>query len=305
MSRFLKLIVALVIMALTSGFRATMTMEMPSIKKAMTAAVAGLFAAGAMNAPANAFTKEQIVSLSYDQVKGSGLANRCPDIPGTGSQTIAINSKYKLNQMCIEPTSFQLEDVVNKKGVEVKEFVNTKLLTRQSYTLYDVGGNLESVGGKATFFENDGIDYAPITLQTPGGERVPLLFTVKELVATGTGDKIKPGFEMGGSFNVPSYRTGLFMDPTGRGGTVGWDHAKALPAVQNGVEGEAFIFNENNKRFDVLKGDIEFAVNTVDEVNGDMRGVFVSTQPGDTDMGAKVPKTILIKGIWTGHVDKN
>ena len=95
------------------------------------------------------------------------------------------------------------------------------------------------------------------------------------------------------------------MDPTGRGGTVGWDHAKALPAVQNGVEGEAFIFNENNKRFDVLKGDIEFAVNTVDEVNGDMRGVFVSTQPGDTDMGAKVPKTILIKGIWTGHVDKN
>ena len=75
-------------------------LEMPSIKKAMTAAVAGLFAAGAMNAPANALTKDQVTSLSYLQVKGSGLANRCPEIPGSGSQTIAINGKYKLNQMC-------------------------------------------------------------------------------------------------------------------------------------------------------------------------------------------------------------
>ena len=81
---------------------------MPSIKKAMTAAVAGLFAAGAMNAPANALTKDQVTSLSYEQVKGSGLANRCPEIPGTGSQTIAINGKYKLNQVCIEPTSWQV-----------------------------------------------------------------------------------------------------------------------------------------------------------------------------------------------------
>ena len=198
-----------------------------------------------------------------------------------------------------------MEEIVNKKGVETKEFVNTKLMTRQTYTLYDVGGNLENVGGKATFFENDGIDYAPTTIQTPGGERVPFLFTVKELVATGNGDKIKPGFEMGGSFTVPSYRTGLFLDPKGRGTTTGYDQAGALPGIQNGVGGDAFMFNENNKKFDVLKGDIEFAVNTVDEANGDMGGVFVSTQPGDTDMGGKEPKTILIKGIWSGHVDKN
>ena len=206
--------------------------------------------------------------------------------------------------MC-ECITSQVEEIVNKKGVEVKEFVNTKLMTRQTYTLYDVGGNLETVGGKATFFENDGIDYAPTTIQTPGGERVPFLFTVKELVATGNGDKIKPGFEMGGSFTVPSYRTGLFLDPKGRGTTTGYDQAGALPGIQNGVGGDSFMFNENNKKFDVLKGDIEFAVNTVDEANGDMGGVFVSTQPGDTDMGGKEPKTILIKGIWSGHVDKN
>lgn len=39
-------------------------------------------------------------------------------------------------------------------------------------------------GGKIKFEEKDGIDYAATTVQLPGGERVPMLFTVKELVAT-------------------------------------------------------------------------------------------------------------------------
>ncbi len=37
-------------------------------------------------------------------------------------------------------------------------------------------------------FAQDGIDYAAVTVQLPGGERVPFLFTVKELTAKGTGD---------------------------------------------------------------------------------------------------------------------
>jgi photosystem II oxygen-evolving enhancer protein 1 len=47
-------------------------------------------------------------------------------------------------------------------------------------------------------------------VQLPGGERVPFLFTVKELVAQASqsGSAIKPGFQFGGSFTVPSYRTG-------------------------------------------------------------------------------------------------
>lgn len=47
-------------------------------------------------------------------------------------------------------------------------------------------------------------------LQMPGGERVPMLFTVKQLVAQAAqpGSSFKPGFQMGGSFQVPSYRTG-------------------------------------------------------------------------------------------------
>ena len=43
--------------------------------------------------------------------------------------------------------------------------------------------------------------------QLPGGERVPFLFTIKELAAKGTLD----GF--GGDFMVPSYRGSSFLDP--------------------------------------------------------------------------------------------
>jgi photosystem II oxygen-evolving enhancer protein 1 len=65
-------------------------------------------------------------------------------------------------------------------------------------------------GDKVTFEEKDGIDYAATTVQLPGGERVPFLFSVKSLVAQSStpGSTIKPGFQLGGSFTVPSYRTG-------------------------------------------------------------------------------------------------
>lgn len=55
--------------------------------------------------------------------------------------------------------------------------------------------------------EEDGIDYAAVTVQLPGGERVPFLFTIKELEAKGTADAF------GGEFVVPSYRGSSFLDP--------------------------------------------------------------------------------------------
>merc|ERR1719331_3175101 len=118
----------------------------------------------------------------------------------------------------------------------MKQFVNTKLMTRQTYTLDGISGKLEG-GGGITFTEEDGIDYAPTTVQLPGGERVPFLFTIKELVAKGQGSAFKPGYEFGGSFKVPSYRTGLVFD-----------------------------------------GTIEFAVSNVNAAEGEIGGVFVSSQ---------------------------
>lgn len=61
--------------------------------------------------------------------------------------------------------------------------------------------------GNVNFKEEDGIDYAPVTVQLPGGERVPFLFTIKELNAKGS----LGGF--GGDFVVPSYRGSSFLDP--------------------------------------------------------------------------------------------
>merc|ERR1711906_45819 len=103
-------------------------------------------------------------------------------------------------------------------------------MTRATYTLSGVEGPLFfDKDGSLTFVEKEGIDYAATTVQLPGGERVPFMFTVKELEAKSTDPSgINVGTEFGGTFKVPSYRSGLFLDPKGRGGTTGYDMAQAL-----------------------------------------------------------------------------
>jgi photosystem II oxygen-evolving enhancer protein 1 len=273
-------------------------------KQAAAAAVAALVAAG-MALPAGAITADERAQLSYLQVKGTGLANRCSEVKGTDS--IAVKSGAKMVDMCLEPKAFFVEETTtNKKGDSKTDFVATKLMTRQTYSLDGISGSFKDSGGKLTFTEEDGIDYAPTTVQVPGGERVPFLFTIKELVATGAanGNTLKPGFEFGGSFKVPSYRTGLFLDPKGRGMSTGYDMAQALPGLQSGVEGDAEMFNENNKVFDVLSGSIEFEVQNVNAGESEMGGVFVSAQPSDTDLGGKEPKKLLLKGVFYGKIEQ-
>ena len=279
-------------------------MEM-SLKKDLEhvgkAALAGALAVGLAAAPAQALTKSQINELSYLQVKGTGLANRCPEVVGEGS--ITPKSGQKLVDMCIEPKAFAVEEEIGKAGKTEKKFVNAKVMTRQTYTLDGVEGNLDISGGNIVFTEKEGIDYAATTVQLPGGERVPFLFTVKDLVAKGSGNTFKPGFQMGGDFSTPSYRTGLFLDPKGRGGTTGYDMAVALPGLQSGEEGDDELFKENNKTFDITTGRIEMEVNKVNVEEQEIGGVFVATQLGDTDMGSKVPKKVLTKGIFYARVE--
>merc|ERR1712154_226324 len=162
---------------------------------------------------------------------------------------------------------------IGKAGKTEKKFVNSKVMTRQTYTLEGIEGNLDN-GGSITFTEKEGIDYAATTIQLPGGE-----------------------------FNTPSYRTGLFLDPKGRGGTTGYDMAVALPGLQSGEEGDDELFGENNKTFDVTKGRIEMEVNKVNAEESEIGGVFVATQLSDTDMGSKVPKKVLTKGIFYAKVE--
>merc|ERR1719410_2684227 len=275
----------------------TKSLKMDDVVKV---AVAGCLAVGINACPANALTRSEIDQLSYLQVKGTGLANRCPEVVGEGS--ITPKSGSRLVDICIEPKAWAVEEEIGKAGKTEKKFVNSKVMTRQTYTLAGVEGSIEN-SGNIVFKEEEGIDYAATTVQLPGGERVPFLFTVKDLVAKGNGNAFKPGFQMGGDFSVPSYRTGLFLDPKGRGGVTGYDMAVALPGLQSGTEGDDELFKENNKVFDVTQGRIEMEVNKVNAEESEIGGVFVASQPGDTDMGSKVPKKILTKGIFYAKIE--
>merc|ERR1711871_1546857 len=178
------------------------------------------------------------------------------------------------------------------KGKEA-DFVPTKLMTRLTYTLDEISGKFK-VGsdGSVELKEEDGIDYAATTVQLPGGERVPFLFTVKELVAKGNLG------QFGGDFIVPSYRGSSFLDPKGRGATTGYDTAVALPAAGDAEELE----KENSKSTKVLKGSIVFSTASINNETGEIAGVFESIQPSDTDLGAKAPKDIKITGLWYGQL---
>merc|ERR1712159_711886 len=186
-----------------------------------------------------------------------------------------------------------------KEEAQVKgdqsEFVDTKLMTRLTYTLDDMSGKIKIGGdGKITLVEEDGIDYAPVTVQLPGGERVAFLLTVKQLTANGSLDNF------GGEFNVPSYRGSSFLDPKGRGGSTGYDTAVALPARGDDEE----LAKENTKNTAALKGSIVLSTAKVDPTSGEIAGVFQSIQPSDTDLGAKAPKDIKVTGLWYARLSK-
>ncbi|CAH2076347.1 unnamed protein product, partial [Thlaspi arvense] len=235
-----------------------------------------------------------VSSKTYMEVKGTGTANQCPTIEG-GLESFAIKpGKYYAKKFCLEPTSF----TVKAEGVSKNskpDFQNTKLMTRLTYTLDEIEGPFEvSSDGKVKFIEKDGIDYAAVTVQLPGGERVPFLFTIKELVASG-----KPE-SFGGDFLVPSYRGSSFLDPKGRGGSTGYDNAVALPARGDDEE----LAKENNKNTAASVGMITLGVTKSNPESREVMGVFESIQPSDTDLGAKTPKDVKIQGIWYAQLEQ-
>jgi len=241
---------------------------------------------------AMALSYDDFQGLTYLQVKGTGLANTCPVIE-TESNNLKIKSgDYALKNFCIEPTSFTVKEESQFKGGET-EFVGTKLMTRLTYTLDGMTGSFK-VGsdGSIALKESDGIDYAATTVQLAGGERVPFLFSVKNLDAKGSNN------QFGGDFDVPSYRGASFLDPKGRGATTGYDNAVALPARSDDEE----LQGENIKSVQSLKGSAVFNIAKYDAATGEIAGVFESIQPSDTDLGAKTPKDVKITGLWYAQI---
>ena len=89
-----------------------------------------------------ALTYDELQGLTYLQVKGSGIANTCPVLEGGSSNLKDLKpGSYNMSKFCLEPTSFTVKEESQFKGGE-PEFVKTKLMTRLTYTLDEVGAHL-------------------------------------------------------------------------------------------------------------------------------------------------------------------
>ncbi|WP_107669737.1 photosystem II manganese-stabilizing polypeptide [Cyanothece sp. BG0011] len=247
--------------------------------------------------PANAVNPQD---LTYDEILNTGLANKCPQISEftRGSIPIEPGQTYFVDDLCLEPQEyFVKEEPVNKR--QEAEYVPGKLLTRYTTSLEQISGKITvDENGVVTFQEEGGIDFQPVTVQLPGGEQVPFFFTIKNLVG-----KTEPGFssinssiDFEGDFRVPSYRGATFLDPKGRGLATGYDNAVALPAT---ADKEDYA---NVKQTPIGKGEISLQVTKVDQATGEIAGVFESEQPSDTDLGAKEPVDVKIRGIFYARV---
>ncbi|MBD2363534.1 photosystem II manganese-stabilizing polypeptide [Anabaena sp. UHCC 0399] len=243
--------------------------------------------------------------LTYEQIRGTGLANKCPQLTETSRGSIALDSSqsYAIKELCLEPTNFFVkEEPANKR--QKAEFVAGKLLTRYTSTIDQVSGDLTiNPDNSLTFTEKDGLDFQAITVQLPGGERVPFLFTIKNLVAqTQPGlTSVNTSTDFEGTFKVPSYRGAAFLDPKGRGIVSGYDNAVALPAQSDDEE----LTRANVKRAEILKGTISLQVAKVDSASGEIAGTFESEQPSDTDLGAAEPKEVKVRGLFFARVEPN
>lgn len=241
--------------------------------------------------------------LTYDDIKGTGLANNCPQLAETtrGSIPLDPNQSYMLKGLCLQPTTFFVkEEPLNKR--QEAEFVPGKLLTRYTSSIDQVEGKLKvNEDGSLTFVEQDGIDFQAITVQLPGGERVPFLFTIKNLVATTAPgvESLNTSTDFEGEFKVPSYRGATFLDPKGRGTATGYDNAVALPAQADSAD----LTRANVKRTQLGKGKISLQIAKVDSSTGEIAGTFESEQPSDTDLGAAEAKEVKIRGLFYARLE--
>ena len=250
--------------------------------------------------PANATSTER---LTYDQIRNTGLANNCPQLSETTRGSIPLDSSksYVMTDLCLQPTTFFVKEEPANKRQEA-EFIPGKLLTRYTSSLDQVRGDLKiDENGTLTFIEKEGLDFQPITVQLPGGERVPFLFTIKNLVAKSQPglDSINTSTDFEGEFKVPSYRGAVFLDPKGRGVAAGYDNAIALPSQADSQD----LNRTNVKRVETIPGKISLQVAKVDSRTGEIAGTFESDQPSDTDLGAADPKDVRVRGIFYARIE--
>ncbi|NMF83422.1 photosystem II manganese-stabilizing polypeptide [Nodosilinea sp. P-1105] len=244
------------------------------------------------------------VPLTYDQIRNTGLANKCPQLSEMtrGSLELDPDKRYQLVGMCIEPTAYFVKEEPTSKRQEAA-YVPGKVLTRYTTSLDQVRGDLTlQSDGSLLFSETGGMDFQATTVQLPGGQQEPFLFTVKGLVAESQPglNAITTSTDFEGDYTVPSYRTSNFLDPKGRGLATGYDTAVALPASGDSEE----YVKENTKAFDIGQGHISLRVSKIDAYSGEIAGTFEAEQPSDTDMGTAEPVDIKVQGIFYGRLEE-
>lgn len=241
-------------------------------------------------------------ALTYEDIRGTGLANSCPQLDDVGRGSIALDrdKSYTMSRLCLEPTSVFVKEEPTSKRREA-QYIQGKVMTRYTSTIDQVSGKLKVDPNKGlTFVEEDGFDFQAVTVKMPNGELVPFLFTIKGLVASSEGiDGINTSTDLVGEFRVPSYRTSNFLDPKGRGLTSGYDNAVALPSRADDED----LLKENLKQFETGRGKISLQVAKVDSTTGEIAGTFESIQPSDTDMGGKAALDVKIRGLFYARVD--
>jgi photosystem II oxygen-evolving enhancer protein 1 len=272
-------------------------MKFRGLVAALLAICIGLLTA-CSDAPVSATTV-----LTYEDIRGTGLANNCPVVDDTSRGSIPLDASktYQLVDMCIQPTNYFVKEEPQNKRQEA-EFVAAKVMTRATSSLDQIKGSVSlSADRTLTFKEEDGLDFQPITVKLPGGELVPFLFTVKELIANSQPgvESITTSTDFAGEYKVPSYRGAVFLDPKGRGVASGYDSANALQAEAKSREGD----RKNTKRAQTMKGKIKFEVAKVNSATGEVAGIFESEQPSDTDLGALDPKEVKIRGLFYGRLE--
>jgi photosystem II oxygen-evolving enhancer protein 1 len=272
-------------------------MKFRGLVAALLAICVGLLTA-CSDAPVSATTV-----LTYEDIRGTGMANNCPVIDDTSRGSIPLDAAkgYQLVDMCIQPTNYFVKEEPQNKRQEA-EFVAGKLVTRATSSLDQIRGSISlSADRTLTFKEEDGLDFQAVTVKMPGGELVPFLFTIKELVASSQPgvESITTSTDFAGEYKVPSYRGNVFLDPKGRGVASGYVDANALQAEARVRQGD----RKNTKRAQTGKGKINFEVAKVNSATGEIAGIFESEQPSDTDLGALDPKEVKIRGLFYARLE--
>ncbi len=226
----------------------------------------------------------------FGRVVNSGQAGECAVVSSTAGGSISADGSFQ--SLCLQPTQISVKLAGSKR--RKADFVPAKIISpRFNSSVDQVYGDLS--GGK--FTAKGGIDFSLITVLAPNGEEFPLVFSVKDLVASG-GKSIAPGETFTGTTTTPSYRSGDFLDPKSRAKDTGVDYAQGLVALGGDDEELA---KENIKRDLGGQGEITFTIDSVDSSTNEFSGTFVAIQPSDNDLGSKEPADVKLTGNLYGR----